>query len=128
MAAGHSIERIYRLDEEILDMMREMLSPQKLAAIMKAEANLQLFARNRAQGLSDTDTLATIIRNPDKKVIVGLWGDNGEPDLCGILIIKGESFGLEAINSDDIDAIHCTSAEEAIAMRQVFGDDAAPLH
>jgi hypothetical protein len=107
--------------------MRKKLSPQKLAAIMKADANIQLFARNRAQGRSDADTLALIIRNPEKKVIVGLWGDNGEPDYCGILVIKGESFGLEAVNTDDIDAIHCTCAEEAIAMRQVFGDDALPF-
>src|ERR1700716_999965 len=95
---------------------RKTLSPKKLAANMKAEANIQLFARNRAQGRSDTDTLAAIIRNPEKKVIVGLWDDDGEPDYCGMLVIKGESAGFDAVNSDDIDAIHCTCAEEAIAM------------
>jgi hypothetical protein len=122
------IKPSFRQYEEIYDMTRQKPSPQKLAAIMKANANMQLFARNRALGGSDTDTLAAIIRNPEKKMIVGLFGDNGEPDYCGMLVIKGQSFGFEDVSGDDIDAIHCKCAEEAIAMRQVFGDDAAPFH
>jgi hypothetical protein len=105
-------------------MTREKVSPLKLTAIMKAEANTVQFARGRAQGRSDSDTLAAIIRNPGKKVILGLWSDDGEADYCGITVIKGHSFDLKAIGSDDIDAIHCACVEEALAMGQVFGDNA----
>jgi hypothetical protein len=109
---------------------RTALSPLKLAVIKKANDNTELFARNRAQGCSDTDTLAAVIRNPKKKVIVGTWGDETEADRCGVLIIRGASScsDLEAVSGDNMDAIHCSCAEEALAMRQVFGDDAKPLH
>jgi hypothetical protein len=105
-------------------------SPQKLMAIKKANKNTDLFARNRAQGVSDTDTLAAIIRNPKKRMIVGVWGDSCEADLCGLLVIKGGAIwsDLDGVSVDDIDAIHCTCAEEAMAMRRVFGDEAQGLH
>jgi hypothetical protein len=104
--------------------LRKQLSAEKLSAIKKADCNIELFAHNRARHISDTETVAAIIRNPQKRVIVAVWGDDSEPDYCGYLVIRGQVSSSEDLDSDDGDAIHCTCIEHAMAMRKVFGDEA----
>jgi hypothetical protein len=109
---------------------RQQMPAWKLKAMQKAEENIALFARNRTQGISDADTLAILIANPKTKVFVGLWGDDREPDYCGVRVIKGEAHFAHVgdVEADSVDAIHCSCPEEAEAMRQVFGDDKGRRH
>jgi len=103
---------------------RKRLSAEKLSAIEKANRNIELIAQSRARHVSDYETYATIIRNPQKRIIVAVWGDDSEPDFCGYLVIRGQVSSSEDLDSDDVDAIHCTCIEHAMAMRKVFCDEA----
>jgi hypothetical protein len=109
---------------------REILSPLKMAAVKKANENILKFDRRRSEGACDTDILAEIITNPASKGVVGIWLDDSQPDGLGVRVIKGDAYFDEAFDGKDdrFDAINCRCPEEAEAMRQVFGEDAAPLH
>ena len=104
---------------------RKPLSKIKLRAIEKANANLQVFSTNRISGVSDLETLNAIITA--KKAVAVVWGDDCEPDACGILFIKGCEQDFFHLPDGEISAVHCRSIEEAMAMKQVFAADARQL-
>lgn len=105
---------------------KKPLSKVKLRAIEKANANLQVFSTNRISGVSDLETLNAIITA--KKAVAVVWGDDCEPDACGILFIKGSEQDFTGLPDGEVSGVHCRSREEAIAMKQVFGDDERPIH
>lgn len=103
---------------------RKPLSKVKLRAIEKANANLQVFSTNRISGVSDSETLNAVITS--KKAVAVVWGDDREPDACGILFIKGSEQDFTGLPDDEVSAVHCCCIEEAIAMKQAFAG--APRH
>src|SRR4051812_706471 len=109
-------------NEERFRMLRSNLSPLKMAVITKANQNTELFVRNREYGFSDTDTLSMLVCS-NKSSILAVWVDDSEPDLCGMLAIKGKvpHQDLDAVDLDEIDAVHCSCIEEALAIQRVFG-------
>ena len=82
--------------------------------------------------MADTERLRQLIEAHE--VVFGVWQDADKPNGVDVLLVKGDAFGdMEAI-MDEMDtarvrltAVRCCEAEEAHAMRKVFGDTAKQL-
>ena len=98
---------------------------------MDNAANLDLVRdlveRANANTISDAADLEQCIRGHD--LVFGIWQEAGSPLGVGHSIIKGRGT-LERIKRTGaeglaITAVRCRNAEEAEAMRQVYGDQPA---
>ncbi len=88
-----------------------------------------LVKRANANTITDSADLDQCIREHD--LVFGVWQEEGAPLGVGTSIIKGRG-SLERIKRTEtkglkITAIPCQNAEEAEAMRQVYGDQPAQV-
>ncbi len=88
-----------------------------------------LVERANTNSITDTADLEQCIRGHD--VVYGIWQEEGAPGGVGNSIIKGKGT-LERIKRTEsealeITAVRCLNAEEAEAMRQVYGDQPAQV-
>ena len=63
------------------------------------------------------------------EVVFGLWHDDNEPNGIGMYVIKGSrEMQAATVEKQDVkfrtDAVPCVSLEQAIAAKQMFGDEA----
>ena len=88
-----------------------------------------LVRRANTNTVADAADLDQCIRSHD--LVFGVWQEDGLPLGVGHLIIKGRG-ALERIKRTGaggltITAVRCQSAEQAEAVRQVFGDQPAQV-
>lgn len=88
-----------------------------------------LVERANANTITDAADLEQCIRGHD--LVFGIWQEDALPLGVGHLIIKGRG-ALERMKRAEaeelaITAVRCQSAEEAEAMRQVYGDQPAQV-
>ena len=98
-------------DAEYLDLVRDLVK------------------RANVNPVNDAADLEQCIRNHD--LVFGVWQEEGAPGGVGTSIIKGKG-PLERIKRTEaemlaVTAISCRCAEEAEAMRQVYGDEPAQV-
>ncbi len=88
-----------------------------------------LVERANANPITNPADLERCIRGHD--VVYGIWQEDAAPGGVGHSIIKGKG-PLERIKRTEaeelaITAVRCLNAEEAEAMRQVYGDQPAQV-
>ena len=88
-----------------------------------------LVERANANPVNDAADLNRCIQNHD--LVFGVWQEEGAPGGVGTTIIKGKG-PLERIKRTEaeelaVTAVHCRNADEAEAMRQVYGDQPAQV-
>ncbi len=88
-----------------------------------------LVERANANPITDAADLDQCMRDHD--LVFGVWQEDGAPLGVGTSIIKGRG-ALERIKRTEtgglkVTAIHCRNAEEAEAMRQLYGDQPAQV-
>jgi hypothetical protein len=94
-----------------------------------AEMVRDLVKRANANPVTDAADLEQCIRDHD--LVFGVWQEDGAPLGVGTSIIKGKGT-LERIKRTTaeglaITAVPCRDAEEAEAMRQLYGDQPAQI-
>ena len=88
-----------------------------------------LVERSKANTINDTADLEQCIQDHD--LVYGIWQEDGAPLGVAHSIIKGRGT-LERIKRAEAEALEitavlCRNAEEAEAMRQVYGDQPAQV-
>ena len=94
-----------------------------------AEMARDLVERANANPIFDAADLEQCIQGHD--LVFGIWQEDGAPLGVGHSIIKGRG-ALERIKRTEteglaITAVRCRNAEEAEAMRQLYGDQPAQV-
>ena len=89
-----------------------------------------LVERASANPIADKDDLERCIRDHD--LVFGVWQETEAPLGVGHSIIKGRGALERSRRTGDagglaITAVRCLNAEEAEAMRQVYGDQPAEV-